>query len=354
LAALFFSSYKTNKEFYQGVFDTLEKYTPNEEAVKQLIVSIKRSKVLRELSISAYEVAEGKKPYDDIQKLVQTLSEEDGQSEDEEEDAFITDDLSYLLDSTYKTPGLRFRLKALCRALGSLRRGDFGFIFARPETGKTTFLASEVSFMAEQLQPGEIVLWINNEEQNNKVKSRVYQAELGVTLQELSANPAKWEAQYKASIGGCICIPNQTNYNYWDVDKLCKRYKPKLIVIDQLSKIQGFKGDREDLVLGAKFQWGRQLAHEYGPVIGVHQADGSGEGKKWLTMDNVANVKTAAQAEADWILGIGAIHDTGWEHMRFLNISKNKLAGDAESDEQMRHAKIEVIIEPHIARYRDL
>jgi hypothetical protein len=120
LAALFFSSYKTNKEFYQGVFDTLEKYTPNEEAVKQLIVSIKRSKVLRELSISAYEVAEGKKPYDDIQKLVQTLSEEDGQSEDEEEDAFITDDLSYLLDSTYKTPGHLARYGAVISVSSSL------------------------------------------------------------------------------------------------------------------------------------------------------------------------------------------------------------------------------------------
>jgi hypothetical protein len=41
-------------------------------------------------------------------------------------------------------------------------------------------------------------------------------------------------------------------------------------------------------------------------------------------MANVANAKTAKQAEADWILGIGAMPDSGWEHVRFFNISKIK------------------------------
>jgi hypothetical protein len=49
-------------------------------------------------------------------------------------------------------------------------------------------------------------------------------------------------------------------------------------------------------------------------------------------MNNVANAKTSKQAEADWILGIGAVHDQGWESVRFMNISKNKLFGDSDSD----------------------
>ncbi len=61
------------------------------------------------------------------------------------------------------------------------------------------------------------------------------------------------------------------------------------------------------------------------PVIAVCQADGSGEGVKWLNMGNVANAKTSKQAEADWILGIGKTNDEGLEYMRHFCISKNKL-----------------------------
>ena len=88
--------------------------------------------------------------------------------------------------------------------------------------------------------------------------------------------------------------------------------------------------------------------------IGVCQADGTGENAKWLTMANVADAKTSKQAEADWILGIGKIHDNGYEALRFLNISKNKLMGDTDTDHSNRHKKWEVLIRPEIARYQDL
>ena len=138
-----------------------------------------------------------------------------------------------------------------------------------------------------------------------------------------------------------------------DVERICKLYNPSFIIFDQIDKIKGFDGDREDLKLGATYQWARELAKTYCPVIGVTQADGSGEGKKWLTMENVANAKTAKQAEADWILGIGASHQEGFEYVRHLHASKNKLPGDEDSDPKMRHGKVDVIIDPEIARYRD-
>lgn len=116
----------------------------------------------------------------------------------------------------------------------------------------------------------------------------------------------------------------------------------------------GFDSDREDLKLGAIYQWARELAKEYCPVIGVCQSDGSGEGVRWLTMANVANAKTAKQAEADWILGIGKVNDPGYDNLRFLHLSKNKLMGDSDSIPDQRHGRREVIIEPELARYRDI
>ena len=72
-------------------------------------------------------------------------------------------DLEELYQSQIATPGLRWRIDWLNKSLGSLRLGDFGFLFARPEIGKTTFLASEMTHMVSQTD-GDI-LWFNNEEQ---------------------------------------------------------------------------------------------------------------------------------------------------------------------------------------------
>jgi hypothetical protein len=126
------------------------------------------------------------------------------------------------------------------------------------------------------------------------------------------------------------------------------------LIFDQIDKIVGFDNDREDLKLGSIYQWGRELAKEYCPVIAVCQADGSGEGVRWLTMSNVANAKTAKQAEADWILGIGKVNDPGYDNLRFLHLSKNKLMGDADTIPDQRHGRREVLIEPGIARYKDI
>jgi hypothetical protein len=71
-------------------------------------------------------------------------------------------------------------------------------------------------------------------------------------------------------------------------------------------------------------------------------------------MSNVANAKTSKQAEADWILGIGKVNDPGYENVRYLHLSKNKLMGDEDSKPDQRHGRREVIIRPDIARYVDI
>ena len=180
--------------------------------------------------------------------------------------------------------------------LGSLRKGNFGFIFARPESGKTTFLASEVTFFAEQLKEEDgPILWINNEEDGKKVKLRIFQASLGYTLNQLLSNITDNQKIYNEKINGKIKLFDRAIVSRSDIENLCKLFKPSLIVIDQIDKITGFDGDREDLKLGSIYTWARQIAKTYCPVIGVTQADGTAEGKKWLTMDNVSNAKTAKQ-----------------------------------------------------------
>ena len=68
----------------------------------------------------------------------------------------------------------------------------------------------------------------------------------------------------------------------------------------------------------------------------------------------MANAKTAKQAEADWILGIGKVNDESYAFRRYLNISKNKLIGDKDTLPDLRHGSTQVLIKPEIARYEDL
>jgi len=311
-----------------------------------------------DLAVAALEVSEGRKEFSDLLVLAENLNATESVS-DSSEGMFVTHDLEELYNESRSTEGLRWRLGTLNRMLGSLRKGDFGFIFARPESGKTTFLASEVTHFATQVSSGNVgtggpIIWFNNEEQGSKVQLRLYQAMLGLTLTELFSDIDGNKRKYMELGGECLKIFDSASIHRKQVEQIVRELQPSLIIFDQLDKVKGFTDDREDLRLGAIYIWARELAKRYCPAIAVCQADASGEGKKWLTMENVANAKTAKQAEADWILGLGKTHADSEEYMRHLHLSKNKLTGDKDTDPDLRHGRQSVIIDPTIARYKDL
>lgn len=336
------------KDVYNTLLVNVEGSTIDDQVVGDVLVSLRNKKLAYDLALIALDVNEGRSS---IEKVFEAVNQFEQKKADETFE-FVTGDLNELYTHSVQQTGLRWRLSTLNRMLGSLRRGDFGFIFARPETGKTTFLASEITnFASQTTRP---ILWFNNEEQGSKVMLRCIQASLGLTTAELFSNINGHQATFNSNGGQNIKIFDSAAIHRRQVEQLCKELNPALIVFDQADKIKGFSDDREDLRLGAIYIWIRELAKTYCPAIAVCQADASGEGKRWLTMENVANAKTAKQAEADWILGIGKTHDTALEYIRHLHLSKNKLTGDEDSDPLLRHGRVDVAIEPNIARYTDI
>jgi replicative DNA helicase len=321
----------------------------NKEIIIELLEEHRRRSLAGDVAKLAIDVEDGKSPVADLLDL---FSKFEHQEVALEEAAPVEMSLEKLYETQVQTPGLRWRLQTLNRSLGSLRKGDFGFIFARPETGKTTFLASEVTHMVSQTE-GE-VLWFNNEEQGNKVAIRCFQAALGVPSEVLWADIERKQQQYDELTGNRIKI-----FDYEDssrtskIEAILKQHKPALIIFDQIDKIKGFSGERDDLKLKALYQWARELAKTYAPVIAVSQAGGDAEGKLWLTMDMVDGSKTAKQGEADWILGIGKDSDNT-SRSRYFNLCKNKLLGDTDTLPDLRHGGAQVLIQPEIARYTDL
>jgi KaiC/GvpD/RAD55 family RecA-like ATPase len=354
LSNLYFSTNRAKVDFYTGVFDNLRTTEASDYSTLKLVDALKRNRLLREVSIGAYELAEGRGDYQQLQSQLAQLDKPEGELCDSpsEIDDFVSTDLGELVSECTSVAGCRWRLDSLNKSLGSLRKGDFGFLFARPETGKTTFLASEVSFMASQT--ASPVLWFNLEEQGSKVMLRIYQAALGITMEALMSDIEGNRQRYLDATNDNIRLYDSATVSSKNIEKICEKYQPALVIFDQIDKIKGFEHDREDLRLGSIYIWARELAKKYCPIIAVCQADGSGEGQRWLSMANVANAKTSKQAEADWILGIGKVNDAGYDNLRFMHLSKNKLIGDTDSNPTLRHNRWETIIESTTARYRDL
>jgi len=168
------------------------------------------------------------------------------------------------------------------------------------------------------------------------------------------SNVGAYEVEFEKQMGGRILILDRAKIHKNTIEKICEQYQPGLIILDSIDKLHGWADDRDDLVYKAIYQWAREIAKTYCPVIGVCHASAGGEGKKYLEMDDVAYAKTAKQGEADWILGIGATHNAGEEFVRYLHCSKNKQMSDPSMIEELRHGKQSVTIVPDRARFKDI
>ena len=336
---------KIDKTELLSIFRNLKEMEIPSTALEALR-TYKRQRLQEDLSLAALDASQGSEQASRrIEGIIEELNGLDLEST--EEDPFVDDDLDAILEATNRKGGLQWRLKYFREVIGNLLPGDFGFIVARPETGKTTLLASEITYMAEQVgvDSGPII-WFNNEEPGRRVVSRLYQSCLGMSDADIRINRATAIETWQ-KLKGKIKVVDRDPLNKLEIEKICNKFKPSLIILDQIDPIKGFKADREDLRLGAIYEWVRGLAKKYEmPVIGVSQADGSAEGMRYLHMDNTANSKTAKQGAADWIVGIGKVHDPSYENVRYLSAMKSKLTGD--------HGKREVLIKPDIGRYTDI
>lgn len=264
-------------------------------------------------------------------------------------DLFTSFDLS-TIGTVTAGPGWHWRLKELDEVTGPLRGGDMVIVAARPEVGKTTFIASEVSFMAEQMQGAGAkrpILVIANEEHHDRYKLRLMMAALGVSQSAILGDKATAMAAFEAGVGkDRILIPrSDMGLNHTrQLSQLFKDNPPGLIVFDQLDNVDTkvAKDEREDLRIGKVYTWARRLGQEYNcPVIAVSQLNGTAEGEKYPGMNQLRGSQTDKPGAADAIITIG-VDPTSLDDRHF-NVPKNKLTG--------KHAMFVVKIQPDIARY---
>ena len=115
-------------------------HVAHDEIVKTLIELDYLAKIME----GCEKVKEGVSDLEHVH-LLATSALKDVERYIEKDELFVSADLSSIVDRI-SSSGYEWRMDCLNRSLGPLRTGNFLIVAARVEVGKTTFLASEISY----------------------------------------------------------------------------------------------------------------------------------------------------------------------------------------------------------------
>lgn len=246
--------------------------------------------------------------------------------------------------------GLHWRLDSLNRCMRPLRGGDFVVLAARPDKGKTSLMASELTHMASQVDlifPDQrrSILWFNNEGPGDRIVQRCFQAALQATTEEMvklartpSSDPKKWQnklredyAKAMGGRGGTLRIFDVHDFWNHEVEDLMTLHKPAAVCFDMVDNIKfggeaNNNGQRTDQLLEAMYQWARLMGVKHDcAVLATSQISADGDGLQYPTLPMLKDSKTGKQGAADVIITMGAVNDPMLENSRYLGCTKNKL-----------------------------
>ncbi|OZI20074.1 hypothetical protein CAL26_21200 [Bordetella genomosp. 9] len=276
----------------------------------------------------------------------------------------VLDDISELLAEDKNNIGLHWRMTALACAMRAMQEGDFLVFAARPDAGKTTGLASELTFMAPQvdkLYPDEhrSIIWLNNEGPGRRIKRRLYQAALGLKVSELYEldQQGTLKEAYAKAVGRSDIIRVFDIHDFWshEVEDIIASIPSALVVFDMIDNIKfggeiANGGQRTDQALEAMYQWARNMAVKYGTrAVATSQVSAAGEGLPYPDMSMLKDSKTGKQGAADAIVILGKSNAAELQNTRFIGIPKNKLHIEGGPKDPQR----EVVFDAERARVRD-
>jgi archaellum biogenesis ATPase FlaH len=301
----------------------------------------------RQIASLGLEVAEGN---DEAMKRLERMMEraKDGFLPDEFGEP-TTKDISELLKMTGNDQRWKFNIETLSRHVYGIGPGEFGIIFATPETGKSAFVVSICTGPGGFCEQGASVLYLGNEEDTRRTMLRAIQSWSGLRREDIAQDPKKAADRFLA-IRDRIEMKDTQDWSLDDAESYIERMRPNVVVIDQGDKIHlngSFAATHERLrELYRRF---RELAKRYDcALLVVSQASADAKGKTRLSPFEMEGSKIGKFAESDLIIGIGkmdanSVDDSEIDYTRYLTVGKNKLSG--------WHGTVVCQIQPEISRY---
>ena len=307
----------------EGLVDRVGNNTELQEQIIRDFWMRHRARIISELSVKIFL---GKSDeFGELKRLIESSAEDSiGEKTTYTE---VDMGLDELLDALTINPDFEFTWKPLQDKVSGLDRGHFGIIFARPETGKTTF----VSFLAQMfLKQGLTVAVWGNEEPAIRTKLRIIQSYFEVTRKELDGGRAQYAQTWKETAHRNLHVLDCVGTTIQEIDDWCKINKPDIVFIDQLDKVKiAGKFNRGDEKLKEIYLQAREIAKRNKCLVwGVSQASADADGTRHVEYQYLDNSKTGKAGEADLIIGIGRTQDhSQLNTTRHICISKNKQNG---------------------------
>ena len=332
----------SSREPIEDVIKELDRYKPSNKIIlKDLIIDFWKKDKAHKISDLSADIWLGNS--DDFIAL-RTLVDSAIENTPEEEGNFqeVKDDVQDYINGWDQGFEFRFDLQSLADKIGGAGRGNLGIIFARPETGKTTFCTYLV---AEYIRQGFKVAYFANEEPGRLVKGRVFSAYLKRSIDEMKQNIEHSMEVYRNEIEPNLKLLEGRGITLQEIEKFVDIHKPDVVMVDQLDKVV-ISGNfsRTDEKLRALYESSRAIAKKQQVLLwSVSQASYDAQGRQEVDFSMLENSRTGKAAEADIIIGIGKNYGEEEDYIRHLCVSKNKLNG--------WHGTVTCSIDIHRARY---
>lgn len=261
----------------------------------------------------------------------------------------ITTDVDKVLEALEARTAWKFNIPSLYKVLPGMSGGDFLYVLARPESGKTAFIVHLMAGPEGFAEQGANVHCIFNEEPAIRTMMRAISCNSGMTREEVEVDKIKAKGLF-SSIANNLTFVDDVTMTLGRLDAYCRRNKPDVLIIDQLDRVTAsgsFESSHERL--GEVYSKAREIAKIHNTLlVGVCQASAEAQDKTRVHYSHSEGSKTAKAATADVVIGIGksAEEDENFTNdIRYLTLSKNKCSG--------WHGTLPVKIIPKLSRFMD-
>lgn len=242
-------------------------------------------------------------------------------------------DLELALEYVDRSKGMQWRCEKLRNHFnGGLINGDLILIAGYSNVGKSSFLASELGYMAQQLRGDDKILWLTNEDSHKAYVTRLYCSVLERPLSLIKDNLDKAKQWYTNKLHGDpnrVIIQDIQGWHVKDIERLIKSMKPKMLAIDMLDNVNGFDKFANKDGAGERYQrlyqWAREMATQHCPILVTTQTNRNGSDTMYPPITELRQSGVDKQGAAKVVIMIGALE--GQEHIRYLSTPKFKLEG---------------------------
>lgn len=255
-------------------------------------------------------------------------------------DEYITTPIGDLLAEVADDKGLKFRrIAALREHILGLQGGASIAIAARPDKGKTSFIADCLTDFAPQVVAmygsSRPILWLNNEGSGKRIIPRIYQAALKMDLNEIIAlsNRGELVPKYTEVIGGVpdlIRVKDMHGASLAQIEQVIEAMQPSVVVGDMIAnfRLSGAANgsNKADAVEQMWQEWREIMVRNDCIGLGTVQISQEGGNMLYPPYSALKDSKTGIQGATDVIIMMGSLDNPDAQTIRGLSSPKNKFA----------------------------